>query len=108
MTKENLNLEAHLFICTNVKPSGECCGAKGAAELRDTLKKLSKDPSKGWGKRVRVNNSGCLGHCEKGVVAVLYPEGRWWTGLTAGDAPKLEAAIQDAVDKATRSEPGTR
>ncbi len=99
MTKDPRALDAHLFICTNVKANGECCGAKGAAELRDALKRLSKDPSKGWGRRVRVNNSGCLGHCEEGIVAVLYPDGRWWTGLSSVDAPQLEAAVQDALDR---------
>lgn len=98
MSNDPRALEAHLFICTNVKANGECCGAKNAAELRDTLKRASKDPAKGWAKRVRVNSAGCLGHCEEGIVAVLYPEGRWYTGLSAADAPKLQAAVQDALD----------
>lgn len=101
--KDKLALDAHLFICTNTKANGECCAAKGAAELRDQLKRISKDPANGWGTRVRVNNSGCLGHCEKGIVAVLYPEGRWWTGLSASDAPKLAAALHETLD----FQPGT-
>ena len=28
---------------------------------------------------IRVNKSGCLGNCEKGVACVIYPEGIWYT-----------------------------
>ena len=37
------DLKAHVFICTNVKEGRESCGPKGAADLRDVLKKMSKD-----------------------------------------------------------------
>ncbi|MCM2282044.1 MAG: (2Fe-2S) ferredoxin domain-containing protein [Bdellovibrionaceae bacterium] len=93
----DFQLDAHLFVCTNVKANGECCGAKGAAELRDQLKQVSRDPASGWGKRVRVNNSGCLGHCEKGIVAVLYPQGQWFMNLTSADVPKLVEAVNHAL-----------
>ena len=98
MTDDN-KLDAHLFICTNVKANGECCGAKHAGELRDQLKRISKDPANGWVGRVRVNTAGCLGRCEDGIAAVLYPQGRWFTGLTAKDAPILETAVNDALNR---------
>ncbi len=81
-------LEAHLFVCTNRKERGECCAAKGGAELRDELKRLTAQRPE-WKGRVRVNAAGCLGHCEDGVAAVLYPRGEWFTKLSPAGAPRL-------------------
>ncbi len=90
-------LDAHLFICTNKKDGKECCANKDAGALRDALKTISKE-KKEWMGRVRINNSGCLGHCENGIAAVLYPEGKWFTNLTKDDVKILESAVDAALD----------
>ena len=92
-------LDAHLFICVNQKEGKECCANKGASELKDALKKMSKDPKRGWHGRVRINNSGCLGHCEEGITAVLYPEGKWFTNLEKDDVEVLAEAVAEALKK---------
>ncbi len=89
-------LEAHLFICTNTKESGESCAPKGSVELRDRVKKICQSPE--WHGRVRVNASGCLGRCKSGITAVLYPEGRWFEHLHSGDVEPLRQAVSDALD----------
>lgn len=38
---------------------------------------------------VRVNASGCLGHCEEGITAVMYPQGEWKLNLTPSDTETL-------------------
>jgi (2Fe-2S) ferredoxin len=91
--------DAHLFICTNEKQGKPCCAAKSASELRDQLKKISKDPSRGWEGRVRVNNSGCLDRCQEGIAAVLYPQGEWFTNLKSTDVEVLVDAIETALNK---------
>ncbi len=78
--------DKHLFICTFSRESGQSCGPSGGQKLREAVKNLckSKDISSA-GKlngSVRINASGCLGKCEKGVAAVLYPEGKWLLGLS--------------------------
>lgn len=103
MARDPNALEAHLFICTNIKERGECCGKKGGAELRDRLKKICAEPERGWKGRLRVNAAGCLGHCERGVAAVLYPEGRWFFDLrpeAPGDAAEVELlqAVSEVLD----------
>ena len=58
-------------------------------KLRDTLKELcKKDPDLKKCEH-RINASGCLGHCQEGITAVLYPEGKWFTGLKEDDAETL-------------------
>ena len=83
--------EKHLFICTNKRDGKQSCGGEGSEELVDALKKWTKH--EGRKGSVRVNKSGCLGPCEKGIVAVCYPKGEWFTELKSKDADKLKKAL---------------
>lgn len=87
---------AHVFICTHEKVGKPSCGAKGSAELRDRLKKMSKDEV-AWTDKVRINNSGCLGECEHGIACVIYPKGHWLTELVASDDQKVINAINQSL-----------
>lgn len=89
------SLKAHLFVCTNEK-KGESCGEKGGAKLRARVKDLSKEHPE-WKGQVRINSSGCLGRCEEGIVAVCYPQGKWFTGLEAKDEDVLIEAVSQAI-----------
>jgi (2Fe-2S) ferredoxin len=94
---KELKLRAHLFICTNTKKDGSSCGARGSQELRDLLKKsigskLSADGFDNSG--VRINSSGCLGHCENGIVAVCYPSGTWKTHLKNDSMDELVDVVK--------------
>ena len=92
------NLEAHLFVCTNAREGDrESCAKSGSIELRNKLKSLCQDPGRGWHGRVRINTAGCLGRCEKGIVAVLYPEGQWFENLGPNDEAVLEKALKETL-----------
>ncbi|MFB0914716.1 MAG: (2Fe-2S) ferredoxin domain-containing protein, partial [Burkholderiaceae bacterium] len=39
--------------------------------------------------QVRVNKSGCLDRCAGGPVAVVYPEGVWYTFVDDGDIDEI-------------------
>src|SRR5437764_199600 len=72
--KKNL-YELHVFVCTNKRENGkECCADKGSVELRDQLKTWAKEK---YGKRVRINSSGCMDCCSQGIATVIYPHGEW-------------------------------
>jgi len=43
----------------------------------------------GLGERVQVVQTGCIGSCELGPVAVVYPEGILYTDLTPADVPGI-------------------
>ena len=82
--------EKHIFICENERPDYDprgCCKARGGAEFTSALKKLCKDAQLSG--KVRVNKAGCLDFCAYGAVAVVYPEGVWYQGLTAADAQEV-------------------
>jgi len=90
-----------VFIC--VKCLQDECPGK-ALELQKALKKsvkeeLSKKLSSRAptvqedGPRIRINQSGCLGPCERGINAVCYPEGKWWHALEAEDLALIQAEL---------------
>ena len=91
-----MEYDLHLFICTNEKKKDKSCGPKGGIELREKLKKSLKEK---YGNQLRVNASGCLGPCEKGVNAVLYPQGKWFHFLTEKDVDMLEEFIVQEMEK---------
>jgi (2Fe-2S) ferredoxin len=91
------NLEAHLFVCTNSRENGADCASKGSADLRVKLRNICQDPTKNWHGRVRINASGCLGRCEKGIAAVLYPKAQWFENLGVNDTAAIEKALKETL-----------
>lgn len=88
--------KAHLFICTNDRgPDGKAsCARRGSQKLRDEVKAMCK--AKGI-EGVRVNNAGCLGPCERGISAVIYPQAQWHLDLKADQGPLLVEALEQAL-----------
>jgi (2Fe-2S) ferredoxin len=83
--------ETHVFVCENERDGSDprgCCASRGAREFTKALKELCKKGGTA-GKRVRVNKAGCLDFCAQGPVVVVYPEGVWYRGVTAGDAQEI-------------------
>jgi (2Fe-2S) ferredoxin len=95
-----MTYKAHVFICTNervAKPgekARECCSAKGAEGLRKELKDWAKIE---YGNAVRINSSGCLDQCEKGIACVIYPQEVWMTDVEAEDSDKIKSIIKKLV-----------
>lgn len=80
----------HVFFCTNRREDGsQCCGQCGAQEMRDYLKKRTKELGIAGEGRVRVNNAGCLDRCGEGPVLVVYPEGVWYTYVDREDLEEI-------------------
>lgn len=92
-------LEAHVFVCCNMRDGDRrSCGKSGGAELRDRLKALCAEPGREWAGRVRINQAGCLGRCEEGLVAVIYPQGEWFTSLKPEDSDRIMASLSEFLD----------
>jgi (2Fe-2S) ferredoxin len=39
--------------------------------------------------KVMINNTGCFGICDKGPIAVVYPEGVWYGNITEEDVARI-------------------
>ncbi len=80
--------KTHVFVCTNGSDKPGKCGNKNSEALRQELKQKCKGLPD-----VRINSSGCLGFCEKGIAAVIYPQAKWFFELTDADCEKLLQAV---------------
>jgi NADP-reducing hydrogenase subunit HndC len=81
----------HAFVCTQEKPdSATCCAGGGSAKVLEALHR--ELGAAGLSDDVQVSSCGCLGLCESGPVMVLYPEGAWYTKLTAEEIPEIVAS----------------
>jgi len=79
----------HIFVCTSSRMTGVAkgfCHTKGAIEIiqRFTEKLEEEDITD-----VMVSNTGCFGICEKGPIAVVYPDNVWYGSLEADDVDEI-------------------
>lgn len=66
--------------------------------LREKLKVHCQKTREDWHGRVRINASGCLGRCEEGIAAVIYPQTQWHTGLTENDEAAVIKSLSTILD----------
>jgi len=80
----------HIFFCTNLREdNSQCCGTNNALELRNYMKKRSKELGLVRSGEARVNTAGCLNRCELGPVIVIYPNETWYTYVDKDDIDEI-------------------
>ncbi|MDO8420383.1 MAG: (2Fe-2S) ferredoxin domain-containing protein [Rubrivivax sp.] len=80
----------HLFFCLNERKNGEaCCASHDAQAAYDHCKSRVKAAGLAGPGGVRVNKAGCLDRCAGGPVAVVYPEGTWYTYVDHNDIDEI-------------------
>jgi (2Fe-2S) ferredoxin len=80
----------HVFFCTNQRTDGRaCCQDHNAKALRDHAKQRIKALGLAGSGGVRINTAGCLDRCAEGPVAVVYPEGVWYTFVDREDIDEI-------------------
>jgi len=87
----------HIFVCTHDRPPGDprgSCKERGAKAVLDALKgELFENDLLG---EVKASGASCLGQCEHGVTAVVYPDATWYAKLQVEDAVDIvEEHLQD-------------
>ncbi len=98
MKEISSNLKTHVFVCTNEKQNGECCERKGGSQVRKDLKNwVNEHPE--WRKRIRINQSGCLDHCDQGVAVVIYPQNETFVDVGLDDLASLKQKITELMEK---------
>ena len=80
----------HIFICLNQRHGGEAsCSDHDAQSAFDHCKARVKALGLAGPGGVRVNKSGCLDRCAGGPVAVVYPEGTWYSFIDHEDIDEI-------------------
>lgn len=84
------NFKYHIFVCVNKRPDDNpkgCCSTKGSEDIMSRLK--GEVAKRNLRSMVRVTPCNCLGYCGIGPTVVIYPEGTWYKGVSAGDVDEI-------------------
>ena len=94
---ENQYYRHLIFFCLNKRENGEaCCADHNAQAAFDRCKSKVKALGLAGPGKVRVNKSGCLDRCQGGPIAVVYPEGTWYTYVDEKDIDEIvESHLQN-------------
>ncbi len=77
----------HIFVCTH----GSWCPRDGDTEAIVKRLKAAVNAA-GFRDQVRVNKAGCFNQCGHGPMVVVYPQDRWYAGVTPDDAADIVTA----------------
>ncbi len=73
---------AHILVC-----AGAACVSSGCREIRDAV--VQQVAEKGLEGEVKIIETGCIGSCDLGPLALVYPEGVLYQKLTPQDAEEI-------------------
>ena len=75
-------IRSHVLIC-----GGTGCTSSGSTTLRDRLAEELK--AKGLEDEIKIVMTGCFGLCALGPIMIVYPEGTFYSRVTADDIPEI-------------------
>lgn len=81
--------QRHIFFCLNQREGENACLQHDAQAAFDHCKQRVKAEKLAGKGGVRVNKAGCLDRCAGGPVAVVYPEGTWYTYVDRSDIDEI-------------------
>ena len=86
----NPYFKRHIFFCLNERKHHDaCCAQHNAQAAFDHCKARVKELGLAGPGEVRVNKAGCLDRCAGGPVAVVYPEGVWYSYVDPSDIDEI-------------------
>jgi (2Fe-2S) ferredoxin len=84
----------HVFVCTNKRDGRPACEDHGAKDALAFAKEAVKTLPAADRSGVRLSQSGCLGRCDHGPVAVVYPARKW---IGYGSKEELARFVVEAI-----------
>ncbi len=76
------HIRAHVLVC-----AGTGCKSAGSKEVELAFQREIK--AQGLADEVMVVETGCHGFCEYGPLVIVYPEGTFYSRVTAEDVPEI-------------------
>lgn len=78
----------HVFVCTQEKPEGVvACPGNGSWGVLQALEQ--EIAAQGLDDEVQLSTCGCLGLCDDGPIAIVYPEGVWYRKVKCDDVSEI-------------------
>ncbi len=86
----------HIFVCTSCRINGVQKGFCFSKNSVDIVQKFMEEVNdRDLSSDVMITNTGCFGICDKGPIAVVYPEGVWYGNLTDED---IETIMEQHIE----------
>ena len=80
----------HIFFCNNLRKDGKaCCSQLGAKKMYRYAKDKCRDEGVMGEGKMGISESRCLGRCEHGPVAVVYPDNVWYQYIDKEDIDEI-------------------
>ena len=80
----------HIFVCTNTRPPEHPKGSCGEKTSEDLLMNIQMGLiERNLIGKVMVTGAACLGPCDRGITAVVYPDGAWYQYLQQADVADI-------------------
>ena len=93
MESDRVPFQTIVFVCVNRREEGKpCCAQRQSEALAAALKERIN--ALGFSRLVRVSKSGCQDLCAQGPNIMVFPEYRWYRGVSLND---VDAIIQDVT-----------
>ena len=78
----------HIFVCTQEKPESETsCPGHASWQFLQALER--EIIAQGLDNEVQLTTCGCLGLCDEGPIAIVYPEGTWYQKVKQEDVAEI-------------------
>ena len=89
MDSKPIPYQKTVFVCTNSREGKSACANPGVGG--DAVCHALKEAVKAAGLKstIRIARSGCLDRCAEGPNLFVYPDGRWFSGVSEADVPEL-------------------
>jgi (2Fe-2S) ferredoxin len=98
-----VNPKHHIFVCTSCRINGIQKGYCYSKDSVDIVQKFMEEiDERGISGDVMVTNTGCFGICNKGPIAVVYPEGVWYGEITPDDVEDIVESHIEGGEVVTR------
>jgi len=76
----------HIFFCNNVRKDGKACCSQ---QMYRYAKDKCRDAGQMGEGKIGISESRCLGRCENGPVAVVYPDNVWYQYIDEEDIDEI-------------------